>query len=84
MSSPLNAVRKWLNVATPDQAKALAKAAKTSVPHLRHIAAGRRSVSAEMGQRLSAASKTLGSRALYLDQRALCPACGVCPLARKG
>jgi hypothetical protein len=80
---PSNAVRQWLDIATPTQARQFAKAAKTSVPHLRHIAAGRRSVSAEMGQRLAAASKTLGVRALYLDQRALCPACGVCPIARK-
>jgi hypothetical protein len=80
MSTPKNAMYKWLRLATPDQARALAKVAKTSVPHLRHIAAGRRQVSAELGQRLAGASRTLQTRALYLDQRDICKACGACPL----
>lgn len=81
MATPKNAIRTWLRLATPDQARALAKAADTSVPHLRHISAGRRSVSAEFAQRLAAASRTLKTRALYLDQRELCKACAACPLA---
>jgi hypothetical protein len=80
MSTPKNAVYKWLRVATPAQARELAKAAQTSIAHLRHIAAGRRQVSADMGQRLATASRTLKHRALYLDQQALCRVCRVCPL----
>lgn len=81
--STKNAIAKWLRAATPDQARALAKAADTSVPHLRHIAAGRRATSADLAQRLAHASKTLKVRALYLDQRSLCKACGACPLVDK-
>lgn len=83
MTQPKNAIFKWLHLATPDQAKQLAKAAKTSVPHLRHIAAGRRHMSADMGQRIAAASRTLKTRALYLDQRDICRACGICPLVEQ-
>lgn len=75
---------RWLRVATPENTKALAKAAKTSVEHLKHIARGRRGVSAELAQRLAAASRTLRHRALYLDQRELCEVCGACPLVPHG
>jgi hypothetical protein len=78
-----NAVRKWLTLATPEQKRALAKAAKTSVEQLKHLGAGRRSASAELSQRLSRASRTLKSKALVLDQRDLCPACHVCPLVKR-
>jgi transcriptional regulator with XRE-family HTH domain len=70
-------IANWLAAATPEQARDLAKRAKTSVPHLRHIAHGRRGVSAELAQRLAHAS----SRAeLPLDQTDLCDACHKCPL----
>lgn len=78
--SPKIAMSKWLRTATPAQAKALAKAAKTSVPHLNHIASGRREVGAELAQRIATASRTLKHRALYLDQRDMCKVCGACPL----
>jgi len=78
-----NAIAKWLRLATPDNARQLAKVADTSVPHLRHIAAGRRSVSAELAQRLAHASRTLKAKALLLDQRLLCKACGSCPIVDK-
>jgi hypothetical protein len=79
---PLSQVtlRRWMRLATSDQKKALAKAAKTSVPHLNHITSGRRGVKPELAQRLAAASRTLGRRALYLDQRELCHDCNVCPI----
>ena len=80
MTPPKNAIYKWLQRATPEQKKAFAKAAKTSIAHLRHIATGRRGASAELAQLLAAASKTLHHRSLYLDQRDICKACGVCPL----
>jgi plasmid maintenance system antidote protein VapI len=83
MATPKNAIAKWLRLATPNDARALAKAADTSVPHLRHIAAGRRSVSAELAQRLAHASETLKVKALRLDQRLLCKACGICPIVDK-
>jgi transcriptional regulator with XRE-family HTH domain len=78
-----NAIAKWLQLATPALARQLAKAADTSVPHLRHIAAGRRSVSAELAQRLAHASKSLHIKMLLLDQRLLCKACGACPIVDK-
>ena len=83
MPTSKKAIAKWLRLATPDNARALAKAADTSVPHLRHLAAGRRRVSAEFAQRLANASRTLKIKALLLDQRLLCHACGACPIVDK-
>ncbi len=74
-------IARWLAAATPDQARALAKAARSSVPHLRHIAHGRRKVSAELAQRLVHASTKLKDPALLLDPMSLCEACSRCPLA---
>jgi hypothetical protein len=77
---PSTAMRRWLHAVTPDEARAVAKAAGTSVPHLRHIAAGRRGVSADLAQRL--AHVTAPSFAVpHLDPRTLCVACSKCPLA---
>lgn len=70
---PSTAMRRWLHAVTPDEARAVAKAAGTSVPHLRHIAAGRRGVSADLAQRLAHAAPEL-------YQRELCAACAHCPL----
>ena len=81
MLKPHTILRRWLRTATPDEARELARAAKTSVAHLRHVAAGRRGVTAEMAQRLAHGSKQLSAR-LYLDQKALCKVCGNCPIAR--
>ena len=83
MTVPKNAIYKWLKNATPAQKKALAKAAKTSVGQLKHLGSGRRSASAELAQKLAAASHTLHVRALYIDQREVCDACGVCPLVEQ-
>ena len=83
MTAPKNAIYKWLKLATPAQKKALAKAAKTSVGQLKHLSAGRRGASAELAQRLAAASRTLHIRTLYLDQREVCEACGQCPLVEQ-
>lgn len=83
MSTPRNAIFKWRKIATPAQKKALAKAAKTSDNQIKHLSAGRRGASADMAQRLAAASRTLGHRKLYLDQREICEACGVCPLVEQ-
>lgn len=80
MTVPKNAIYKWRKIATPAQKQALAKAAKTSDNQIKHLSSGRRGASADMAQRLAAASRTLGHRALYLDQRDICPACAVCPL----
>jgi len=73
MTRAHKAVAKWLSTVTPAEARAAAKAAKTSVPHLRHIAHGRRGVSADLAQRLAHAVPKL-------DQRVLCEACARCPL----
>jgi len=83
MATPKNAIAKWLRLATPDNARELAKAANTSVVHLHHIGAGRRGVSAALAQRLAHASETLKVKALRLDQRLLCEACGSCPIVDK-
>jgi hypothetical protein len=74
MPRPTTAMRKWLSVASADDKRKLAKAAKTSVIYLYHIAAGRRALSADLAQRLAHASGGA------LDQRELCVACGKCPL----
>lgn len=80
MGIPNNIVRKWLKSATPEQARRLANEAKTSVPHLRHIAAGRRNISADLAQRLAHASTKRFTLPLHLLQTELCVACAKCPL----
>ena len=83
MATPNKALRAWLDAATPDQTRELAKAAKTSVLQLRHLAAGRRKASAALAQRIAHAS--LWKNGIQwprpLDQRELCEACGRCPFA---
>jgi transcriptional regulator with XRE-family HTH domain len=79
MVTPNNIVRRWLISASPAQARQLASAAKTSVPHLRHIAAGRRNVSADLAQRIAHASVRF-PLPLHLLQTELCVACAKCPL----
>ena len=74
-------VRKWMAQATADQKKALAKAAKTSVMHLWHIAYGRRQVGPELAQRIAHAS-TAVTGMYAMDQRALCSVCAKCPLVQ--
>jgi hypothetical protein len=74
------AMSRWLRKATTKERAALAKAAKTSSGHLKHVATGRRGVSADVAIDLAAASHTLKSHKLYLDQRELCHACSRCPL----
>lgn len=81
MASPNRVIKQWLKAATPDQAREVAKIADTSVAHLRHVAAGRRGMTAEMAQRLAHASKQLHTRAMYLDQTELCAVCAACPIA---
>lgn len=76
MTRQQTAVRKWLRATTPDQAREVAAAAKTSVPHLRHIAHGRRGISCDLAYRLADASVIL-PRDLRLAQPALCAACGL-------
>ncbi len=83
MHRPNIAVRSWLHNTTPAEAKAMAKAAGTSVPHLRHIAAGRRQMSADLAQRIAHASESLyidNGKTPVLNQVDLCAACRRCPL----
>jgi plasmid maintenance system antidote protein VapI len=75
MTRAQRAMTKWLKATPPGTARAVAKAAGTSVPHLRHIAAGRRRVSAELAQRLARAAGWP-----MLNQLDLCEACHKCPL----
>jgi hypothetical protein len=73
-------IRSWLNRTTPQQHESLARHAETSVPHLRHIGAGRRQMSADLAQRLATASRKLSDLSLELHQQDLCHACKTCPL----
>jgi hypothetical protein len=59
MRRPQTTMRDWLKKALPMEARQVAKIAGTSVPHLRHIAAGRRQMSADLAQRLAHASQEL-------------------------
>lgn len=74
MSKPNAVISRFLKRVTPSQARAVAKKAKTSVAHLRHVAAGRRGMTADMAQRLSHASDG------ELQQQSLCEVCAKCPL----
>jgi hypothetical protein len=79
---PNRALQRFFFVSTPDQARKLAKGAGTSVPHLRHVADGRRNMSAEFAQKLAKASEQFIpiNPKLVLLQQELCKACHVCPL----
>ncbi len=79
---PISLTR-WLQLASPEQARKLAKLARTSVKSLRHIAAGRRNGSAEAAIRIVAAAAQIetndrGSNR-PIDQASVCPACRKCP-----
>jgi hypothetical protein len=76
MRSTKTAMRAWLSKATAAEKRQVAKSAGTSVKYLENIAAGRRSPSAGLAQRLAKAS---GGALL---QQELCHACGQCPLVR--
>lgn len=83
MIDAATAISAFLAVATPKQVITLANAAGTSAEHLRHVGKGRRKLSADAAQRLAHASEKFNSLALKLDQRALCDACGNCPIVDK-
>jgi plasmid maintenance system antidote protein VapI len=85
MQKPNVLVRKWLKAANPDQAREVAKFAKTSVAHLRHIGAGRRGMTPAMAMRLAHATFILydADTGLRLDQQDLCAVCAKCPIAIK-
>lgn len=76
---PNRPLTEWLNAANPEERKELAKRAKTSLPHLQHVAHGRRSVSADLAQRIAHAAKHFPLNP-ELFQTDLCQACGRCPL----
>ena len=79
MVRPNTTIRAWLRAVDPETARQLAQLADTSVPHLRHIAAGRRNISAELAQRLAHAAERIPA-APELLQVDLCGACRKCPL----
>lgn len=78
MARPATIVKQFLKSISPEDARAVAKLADTSVPHLRHIAAGRRNMSCELAWSLAEASSAhFGARSKFsLDQTELCAACG--------
>lgn len=65
---------------TPDQLRRLAALAECSPASLRHVAAGRRSMSAEMAIRVERAGKRMR---LDLRREDLNSGCGVCEFAKK-
>ena len=69
MRTTRQAISYLLKKLSPDEARAFAKRAKTSVPSLRHIGKGRRGVSCSLAQRLVAASEGI------LLQQELCVGC---------
>lgn len=79
MTKPNPHLRAWLKTVSTLEARAVAKAAGTSVPHLRHVAAGRRKVSAALAQRLA---HVRVAHVLPLVQTELCDACSRCPLIK--
>lgn len=80
MALPNTTIKRWLAMATAEQKKFLAEQAHTSVNHLLHIASGRRSMGADLAQRISTASERFTDKRLHLEQRRLCTACAKCPL----
>lgn len=80
--TPNRTLKKLFQVMTPVQARQLVKLAGTSVPHLRHVAAGRRNMSAELAQKLATASQKM-PKPLLLNQVELCHACKICPIRQK-
>jgi hypothetical protein len=87
MPAPNKALKTWLSAASPDQRKALALEARTSVAQLQHIAHGRRQASAALAQRLVHASFMVktndGMAPPRLEQTELCVACSKCPIAQR-
>lgn len=75
-------IRSWMSQATPEQKKQLAKAARTSVMHLWHIAKGRRRIMPELAQRIAHGSTQVDGDMPVLDQRMLCEICAHCPIAK--
>lgn len=69
-------LKTWFRQHTSAQRAELAKRAKTSLPYLRHVIAGRRALSPELAIRLEAASVRIGRP---LPQGDLCKVCGGCP-----
>lgn len=79
-AAPNRTLKKLFQSMTPVQARQLTKMAGTSVPHLRHVATGRRNMSADLAQKLATASQKMKNPKLLLNQVDLCHACRVCPL----
>lgn len=75
MSSPNKIIQLFLREHEPDTTRMVAKAAKTSVPYLRHVAAGRRGITCEMAERLAQATKQF-TGITRLKRGDLCATCG--------
>lgn len=80
MTKQQKALQKLLRAYDAAGLRLLAKRAGTSVATIRHIAAGRRRMTAEMAARLERASvgvPTLGNG--YMDRSDICKTCANCP-----
>jgi hypothetical protein len=67
--TPRKVVADLLKQWSPERARAVAEAAGTSVPHLRHIAKGRRNASCELALSIAVAAGDLSLHAK------ICPGC---------
>jgi hypothetical protein len=82
---PTLELAEWLPRASADERRRLAALSDTSLQHLRHIAAGRRGLSARKAAALEAASLEIHVSNLGLPpvlRTSSCAACAVCPQAR--
>lgn len=80
-----NALAAFLDAASPGQRAALAHAAETTLPQLKHIIAGRREASAKLGARIEKVAALLrrtSARLPALDRRDIAAVCGCCPFAK--
>lgn len=78
MPSPNKIIQLFLREHEPDTTRQIAKAAKTSVPYLRHVAAGRRGITCEMAERIANATQAFNG-VTQLKRGDLCETCGKHP-----
>lgn len=84
----MKALRKWLNLANPEEKQALAKAAGTTLGTLQNHAGNYRASGMKAGTagKIAAASKKLNkrnSRLPILTRPQLCSDCSVCDYTKK-
>lgn len=74
----MNSLKKWLSAATPKEKSKLAKLAKTSISYLRHLANGRRKITAEQAARIESATQKI-EKVPNVLRGEISPTCAACP-----